>query len=179
MATRKKANKKATVAKSDRKKTITKKTAVKKTTARRKTAASTAKPRTKSVTKLRKKPGLIGVDPLAWINDAPTKPKQLETAAEENCKPNNKLTMNFSPRFSIREVAANYTQLQQLLDKDVNVELDFQDVDAVDTAALQLLVAFTKEANKRGASITWQQPSAALFRSAELLGLSHELGLPK
>ena len=86
--------------------------------------------------------------------------------------------MSFSPRFSIREVAAVYTELQQLLEQDVRVELDFEDVDVVDTAALQLLVAFTKEAHKRGVSISWQQPSAALFRSAELLGLSQELGLP-
>ena len=171
MANKKNANNKATVATAGVKKSIKKKAAVKKTT------ASTAKPRTKSVTKARKKPSLIGIDPLAWIHDAPTKPKQLETAAEENYQPSNKLTMSFSPRFSIREVAAIYTQLQQLLDKDVNVELDFQDVDIVDTAALQLLVAFTQEANKRGASISWQHPSAALFRSSELLGLRQKLGL--
>lgn len=161
------------------KKKPSKKAAVKKTTARRKITAASPKPRAQSVTKIRKKPNLIGVDPLAWIDDAATKTTQRSTAAEENAKPDNKLTLSFDHRFSIREVATIYTQLQQLLDKDVDVELDFEDVDVVDTAALQLLVAFTKEANKRGTSITWQQPSAALFRSAELLGLSHELGLPK
>ncbi len=178
METKKKTNNKAAVTKSVGKKSMKKKAAAKKTAASSNSTAASAKPRTKAVRKAKKKSSLIGIDPLAWIHEAPTTATQQDADAGKNSQSTNTLTMNFSPRFNIREVAAVYTELQQLLDKAVNVELDFEDVDVVDTAAIQLLVAFTREARKRGASISWQQPSAALYRSAELLGLSQELGLP-
>ncbi len=196
MASKKNTNKKAAVSKSGGKKSMKKKTAAKKTAARSNSIAVSAKPRTKAVRKAKKKPSLIGIDPLAWIDNAETKiddtlaestqqdcvaeaePTQQDSAEEQPAPPGNITSLSFSPRFSIREVAARTRELQQLLEQDAQVELDFEDVDIVDTAAIQLLVAFTKEAHKRGVAISWQQPSAALLRSAELLGLSQELGLP-
>ena len=57
------------------------------------------------------------------------------------------------------------------------MSLDFEDVETVDTAALQMLVAFASEAKTRGMAVQWQHPPELLTQSVELLGLVTELDL--
>ena len=56
--------------------------------------------------------------------------------------------------------------------------LDASAVERVDTAALQLLVAFHRDALARGGKITWAGVSTPLREAAERLGLTKALALP-
>jgi ABC-type transporter Mla MlaB component len=51
-------------------------------------------------------------------------------------------------------------------------------VERVDTAALQLLVAFHRDAQARGRTVAWNGVSAPLRDAVERLGLTKTLALP-
>jgi len=51
------------------------------------------------------------------------------------------------------------------------------EVERIDTATLQLLVAFVRDAKSRQVSVNWQSPSAVVYEAAGLLGVRNELGL--
>jgi anti-anti-sigma regulatory factor len=55
--------------------------------------------------------------------------------------------------------------------------LDAAQVERVDAAAMQLLACFWREARAQKRDVQWRQPSAALLRSARLLGLTDAVGL--
>ena len=150
---------------------------------------------------VRKKPGLIGVDPLAWMKQQDSQPQQDQLAAaavDEEISGENNVpgvepeaahekqgqqpdagvsTVKINNKFGIRNANECYTQLQQALDRNQDVSLDFEDVKTVDTAALQMLVAFASEAKTRGMVVQWQHPPELLTQSVELLGLVNELDL--
>ncbi len=65
------------------------------------------------------------------------------------------------------------TELQQYLGN--RVQLYGDQVKRVDTASLQLLLAFI---NDPEITVGWMRPSEELCTSARLLGLSNQLGLP-
>lgn len=69
------------------------------------------------------------------------------------------------------------TQLLTVLESKKSVMLDASQVERADTAALQVLSAFVQDANSQQQTVQWKKPSEALFRSAELLGLSGLLKL--
>ena len=57
-------------------------------------------------------------------------------------------------------------------------QLDGAGVERVDTAALQLLVVFRREATARGQSPTWLGVSEVMRDAAGMLGLAQALELP-
>jgi anti-anti-sigma regulatory factor len=59
-----------------------------------------------------------------------------------------------------------------------SVELDGSRVEAIDTAILQLLVSFWRDREDRGVGCAWHGVSAALRRTANLLGLAESLHFP-
>lgn len=50
-------------------------------------------------------------------------------------------------------------------------------VEVIDTAALQLLLAFVREVKHHDHCVDWKSPSETLYRAARLSGLQDELGL--
>jgi ABC-type transporter Mla MlaB component len=58
------------------------------------------------------------------------------------------------------------------------VVLDGSQVERVDTAALQLLLLFRREAVARDCTVSWHGASGALGEAAALLGLAQTLELP-
>ncbi|WP_235499620.1 STAS domain-containing protein [Frateuria sp. Soil773] len=56
--------------------------------------------------------------------------------------------------------------------------LDGREVARVDTAALQLLTLFRREALARGGAVSWLGASGTLCEAAGVLGLAHALDLP-
>lgn len=56
-------------------------------------------------------------------------------------------------------------------------ELDGGQVDRVDTAGLQVLLAFFQEAQNRGIEITWSESSDSLKAAARWAGLQDKLGM--
>lgn len=58
------------------------------------------------------------------------------------------------------------------------VTLDGGDVAQVDTAALQVLCAFGRDASNAGLSVAWGRVSPALREAAAMLGLHQTMNLP-
>lgn len=73
--------------------------------------------------------------------------------------------------------AALKAQLAGALERSAIV-LDGQQVERVDTAALQLLVLLRRELDERGGTLAWRGASDALNEAAGLLGLARILELP-
>ena len=78
----------------------------------------------------------------------------------------------------ISMAASLHRTLKEALESGVAVTLRADKVERADTAALQVLVAFMRAARARGITVFWNEPSAAVRRSAQLLGLAHELDIP-
>jgi phospholipid transport system transporter-binding protein len=77
----------------------------------------------------------------------------------------------------IADVGGLQQQLRAALDAP-QIVLDASTVERVDTAALQLLVVFQREAAKRGKQMNWAGVSAPLHDAASQLGLAQTLALP-
>jgi len=81
--------------------------------------------------------------------------------------------IDLEPTLTLAQLNDLYQQLSQY--HDCRVQLCGAKVERIDTAALQLLLAFR---NNSDITVGWIEPSAELCYSAELLGLSSDLGLP-
>jgi len=79
----------------------------------------------------------------------------------------------------VREARAARATLNEALVRALPLELDAARLERIDAAGLQLLLAFLEGARARGVDLRWRAVSAALATSAELLGLSMALGLPR
>jgi phospholipid transport system transporter-binding protein len=79
--------------------------------------------------------------------------------------------------FRIAEVTDMHRQLVAALDAP-QIVLDGTTVDRIDTAALQLLVVFQREVQKRGKQMNWAGVSTPLYDAASQLGLAQALALP-
>ena len=66
-------------------------------------------------------------------------------------------------------------QLLQALEAQQPVTLDAANVERVDTAALQVLTAFFKDAAAQQHDVQWKTTSAVLCNAARLLGLQESL----
>lgn len=73
----------------------------------------------------------------------------------------------------IVELEELYPRLLSLLLEEKSIVFDGGDVEQVDTAALQLLHAFVKEAKIHGHRVHWQSVSDIFLQSARVLGLAH------
>ena len=70
-----------------------------------------------------------------------------------------------------------YNRLQTAMQARQPVVLDATHIERIDTAALQILCAFFREAEVNGLVVQWQQPSPALQNAARLLNVSTCLAL--
>ncbi|GAB2563670.1 STAS domain-containing protein [Dyella jejuensis] len=77
----------------------------------------------------------------------------------------------------IADVSDLHRQLREALDAS-RIVLDGSAVERVDTAALQLLVAFQRDAGTRGCPVSWAGASAPLRDAAVQLGVAQALALP-
>lgn len=68
-------------------------------------------------------------------------------------------------------------ELDSVLRIDGGVVIDSRHVVRADTAALQLLLGFVRQARRQGREVRWEHVSTSLTESARLLGLSEPLGL--
>ncbi len=76
----------------------------------------------------------------------------------------------------IAEADALRGQLAAALDSGAPVSVDASKVRRVDTATLQVLLAFRRAADGTGREVRWVRPSAEFVRAASLLALASELG---
>ena len=78
---------------------------------------------------------------------------------------------------TIRTVTAFQAQLAERLDESGPVQIDGSGVERVDTATLQLLVAFVRDLRAEARAVEWVDCSPALRRAAGSLGLESALSL--
>ena len=82
-------------------------------------------------------------------------------------------TVCLSESLDIATIEPLYRLLETALAaKQSALILDTAQVSRIDAAALQLLAVFCREARTQGYSVSWLNPSSALCRAAEWLGLA-------
>jgi len=79
----------------------------------------------------------------------------------------------------IDEAVKLHKKLQKSAARGVDIQLDAEKVETIDTPILQLLLSFVREVRGNGNSVNWQSCSGPLLRTADLMGLGAELGLEK
>ena len=86
-------------------------------------------------------------------------------------------TIDCGSALGIAQVAELRARLVAALNQGTPVVLRAGAVEQVETAALQLLLAYWQDAGGRGIPVRWEAPSQSLQQSACLLGISAHLGL--
>ncbi len=79
---------------------------------------------------------------------------------------------------TVKDAAAMKESLCAVADAAGAVVIDAGAVERIDTAVLQLLIAFVRERLGNDREVIWRTPSAALLDSARLLGICDLLTLP-
>jgi anti-anti-sigma regulatory factor len=64
-----------------------------------------------------------------------------------------------------------------LVDSPELIEVDAHALELVDTAGMQLLYAFVRDAWQDGKRVAWKDPTPQFEEAARVLGMSHALGL--
>jgi hypothetical protein len=79
---------------------------------------------------------------------------------------------------TLREAAEFKGQLMAQVGREGDVEIDTAALGKIDTAGLQLLLAFARQLDAEGRGLSWTQHNPELYRAAEQLGLVDALKLP-
>ena len=85
--------------------------------------------------------------------------------------------VEFNDMFDITVAEEFRLKLLDALSKAQTVSLLANKIERADTAALQMLCAFVKDAKTKGVSVKWSKPSKNLCSAVDLLGLSQVLEL--
>ncbi len=138
------------MAKSSIKKSVTKKRVVKKKTINKSSAKKSAVKK-KTVSKKRK-------------------PTARKSAGAEN-----KIVLKTV--LAISDAATLYAELGKKLETENDISIDASAVEMVDTAILQLLLAFVKKSQLHNVVVKWVKPSREFLSRSETLNLTMLLGL--
>lgn len=103
------------------------------------------------------------------------KPKTAKEPATAKAAKPGPVVLECSP--SIRTITALRETLAQVYGEASPVVVDASKVESIDTAALQLLVAFAKSRRDQSRAVDWQTPSSAFCETATLLNLHEPLGI--
>lgn len=79
---------------------------------------------------------------------------------------------------TLREAAELKSQLMAQVGQPGDVEINAGHVGKIDTAGLQLLLAFVRQMDADGRGLAWTQTNPELYRAAAQLGLVEALKLP-
>ena len=90
-----------------------------------------------------------------------------------------KTVINCESTVDISNAASLYGHLKNAIENQHEVEIHTEHVERVDTAILQLFTAFVMEAKTSNMEVRWKSVSKAFYKSAQLTGLTNELGLPE
>ncbi len=94
-------------------------------------------------------------------------------------QPHSPGVFTLSAECTIAESAPLQADLSRLLNKDTPVTLDAKELQRIDTAGMQVIVAFVRERNASGRQVEWRNTPPTLLSAARLLGLGTLLGLPQ
>ncbi len=85
--------------------------------------------------------------------------------------------LRLPPQCTIRDAAQLLGQLMLRLEHSAPVYIDAAKVERIDTAALQLLVAFLCDRKARRRAVVWLECSESMMRAARALDLTAALSL--
>jgi len=129
------------------------------------------------------KSNLIGVDPLAWLSEE-EKESVLNESTEKEMSANNEVeeddpcVIKLNSAITIRDITELMDELNNINTDATELIFESEQVEKIDTAALQLLSGFYLFSIKSGKKITWNKPSEAFCHAAKLLGLKDIINLP-
>ena len=99
------------------------------------------------------------------------------TEASTNEETTNVAAINLEGVVNIAKAETLHHQMEDILKEAVPITLQASEVQRVDTAILQLLLAFFKSMASAQVSITWDGVSDELLAAVKLLGIEQELDL--
>ena len=88
-----------------------------------------------------------------------------------------KTTLDLPDNLTISTAEALHEELEPLLLKDSDIEVNGGNVERVDTAGLQLILAFKNALAKRNLGFSWASFSEPLAGAAQQIGLTELLAL--
>jgi phospholipid transport system transporter-binding protein len=88
-----------------------------------------------------------------------------------------KTRISFGPILDVAGSSELKKQLDKVFRRKSPFELDGSAIERVDTAALQVLLAFARESHNRKKELGWSEVSEPLMNASTLLGISRELGI--
>ncbi len=149
--------------------------------------------------------GLIGFDPLAWMEGnesneaedstseehgttpdidveagsehAAEQQQQMETVADEIAEISDPSSRSLDAIVNIQNVSNLYEQFLNMLEDAEKIDIDASEVTSIDTASLQLLLILKLETIKLGKEMSIDFPSEKFIEAAELLGIAELLNL--
>lgn len=150
--------------------------------------------------------GLIGYDPLAWMEqdqaddggklqaetnqdkeafveqdhaavETIVKEEALKEVEDYAMNDTDNVTMTLDSVLNIQHVGKLHEELLKILDLSNKIEIDASAVTSVDTASLQLLLVFKQSALKNGKELVIDFPSEKFIDAADLLGISEMLDI--
>lgn len=89
----------------------------------------------------------------------------------------NEAVLRLPPQCTIRDATTLLGQLMLRLEHSAPLYIDAAKVERIDTAALQLLVAFLADRRARRRAVVWLECSESMMRAARALGLTGALAL--
>jgi anti-anti-sigma regulatory factor len=121
----------------------------------------------------------LGDDPLKWIKDeaAPANTPQPALSAPAVATIESSEPIVLDAVITIAEAATLKDQLLPHINRKGEVSVDGSHVESVDTAALQVLLAFVRTVQGHGAVVRWTGVSEPLLGTAQLLGVASHIGL--
>ncbi len=97
--------------------------------------------------------------------------------ATSNSKTSQGMQIKLDSVLVINDVHTMYAQLKTMLESKQNITIDASAVEMLDTAMLQLLLAFVIKIKAQNREVIWIKPSAELISRVTTLNLQKELGL--
>ena len=122
------------------------------------------------------KKNLIGVDPLAWLSEEEKQSVLNEDKGSNDEKatgnsPESSFTINLPTAITIRNVSELMDELNDIDDKHQELIFEAENIERIDTAALQLILGFYLFSTNAGKKVIWNNPSPTLQNAVEILGL--------
>ncbi len=165
-------------------------------------AVAKKKAKKKTSKKVQHRSNLIGVDPLAWLDTNEEQEevpvienqtmeeeiseqilmKQTEILSDTTPEPeeasatsvNNDFDIDLGTSLTIRNISDVMEELNKIDEAKQELVFESEQLEKVDTAALQLLLGFYLHVTNTGKKVIWHKPSEAFYHAAELLGI-HEI----
>jgi|GEM_PF-840025 len=147
--------------------------------------------------KRKTKSSALGDDPLAWIaSDDEAKGKAIKKAKNKKTKrkkakgktkqkskiqkekiKTDETRLVLDSIITINDAQTMYTQLNLLVKLKQDITIDASAVEMLDTAILQLLLAFVNKIRAQNREVVWSKPSEEMINRATTLNLQAGLGL--